>query len=76
MAEYGLFSDEGLVEGDFPTVEEARQVMATFYSPEDNLRVAEVCPDHREEERDGCEKCEEDESEEEEEEEGGQHHEH
>ncbi len=68
-AEFGLFSDEGLIEGGFTTALDALHTMRQVYSPEDELHVAECCPDHPEHERASCEECnaEEDEPEEEDE---------
>lgn len=58
--EYGIFSDEGFLEGDFYTKEAAEKCAADRYS-EDDVHVAECCEQHREEEKEGCEKCEEEE---------------
>lgn len=60
MNEYGLFSDEGLVEDGFYDVEVAKAALAT-YDPDDDLHVAEICPEHHEHERDYCEECNADE---------------
>lgn len=57
MAEWGLFNDEGLVEGEFRSKEEAFDAMTSGYDPEDGLTVEEVCPDHPEEPRQSCEEC-------------------
>jgi hypothetical protein len=55
--EYGLFSDEGIVEGGFHSLEEAIQAQEQRYDPEDGLEVEEVCPEHPDEPRLGCEEC-------------------
>ena len=68
---YGLFSDEGLVDSDFWTFEEAQKALLERYSEEDELEILEVCPDHPEQPREGCEECNAD-GEEEEDEEGGE----
>jgi len=68
-AEYGLFSDEGLVEGGFFSPEEANLALER-YSAEDGLEVEEVCPEHPEQPRRWCEECDSEETDEEEEEEG------
>lgn len=60
--EYGIFSDEGLLEGGFITVEAAQKVATTTYA-EDGVHVAEVCPEHEEQEREHCEECSADEPE-------------
>lgn len=46
--EYGLFNDEGLVEGDFWSEEQAHQARALDYDEDDELEVYEVCAEHRE----------------------------
>jgi hypothetical protein len=55
--EYGLFSDEGLVESGFYSAEEAREAARERYSEEDGLEIEEVCPDHPEQPHYGCEDC-------------------
>lgn len=57
MVEYGLFNDEGLMEGQFYGPEEARAAIADRYTEEDELEVHEVCPEHEGERRDVCEDC-------------------
>lgn len=42
--EFGLFNDEGLVEQDFWSKEGAEAAIKERYEPDDELRVAEVCP--------------------------------
>lgn len=54
--EYGIFSEEGLLEGDFYTVESAQAELELDYA-EDGAHVAEICPEHREHEREHCEVC-------------------
>lgn len=55
--EFGLFNDEGCVEAGFYSAEEARQAMETRYTGDDELEVEEICPDHPEQPRCGCEEC-------------------
>jgi hypothetical protein len=55
--EYGLFSDEGIVEGGFYSVAEAQAAIAERYDADDGLEVEEVCPEHPDHPRCGCEKC-------------------
>jgi len=55
--EYGLFNDEGLVEGGFYDRELARMAIDTHYDPEDGLTIEEICPDHPEHARHGCDEC-------------------
>lgn len=62
MTEYGIFNDEGLVEGDFYTPEEAREAIRERYETDDDLIVLEVCPEHREQPRHACDECDDFES--------------
>lgn len=55
--EYGLFSDEGLVESGFYSIEEASQARKERYAEDDGLDIEEVCPEHPEHARYGCEEC-------------------
>lgn len=70
MTHYGLFNDEGLVEGDFASLGEAEAALKSRYTADDDLHVAAQCHEHPEEEADFCASCldEEDEIGEEEEE--------
>ncbi len=54
--EFGIFSDEGCLERDFYSREEAERVLSERY-PDDGAHVGECCPDHPEEERETCELC-------------------
>jgi hypothetical protein len=65
MTEYGLFNDEGMVEGQFYSVQEAEAAIANRYDPEDELSIEEVCEEHPEHAKCGCEECEAEEMEEE-----------
>ena len=56
MKEWGIFSDEGLIEGEFYSKEDAEQA-ALKYDKEDEIYVSEICPYHRDNERNSCEKC-------------------
>lgn len=56
MTEYGIFSDEGLLEGDFHSRVSAENRLDSEYS-EDDAHIAIVCPEHREQEKDNCEEC-------------------
>jgi hypothetical protein len=64
---FGIFNDEGLVEGDFYSQEEAQTAIKERYSEEDDLHVAECCHDHPEQERESCEECNSEDKEEEDE---------
>lgn len=57
MTEYGIFSDEGLVAGDFYDRETAERWMAENTDADDGLHVAEICGDHRDHEKETCEEC-------------------
>jgi len=57
--EFGVFTDEGMVAGDFYSREAAETWMATNCEP-DEARVEEVCHDHEGQPRFGCERCAED----------------
>lgn len=59
---YGIFNDEGLLEGDFLTAEDAERERVKTYS-EDDAHVAVVCPDHEDQEYDSCESCDTEEDE-------------
>jgi hypothetical protein len=61
--EYGIFNNEGKIEGDFYSFESAVKAMAERYPEGDEVYVAECCPDHPEHERASCEECNADEAE-------------
>lgn len=55
--EYGIFNDEGLLEGGFYDPQQARYRMLTAYA-EEGAHVAPVCPDHPDSgEQGSCEHC-------------------
>lgn len=57
---FGLFNDEGCVEGDYSEAEAvARLAKYESEDPDHGMWVAEQCPDHPEHEKDSCELCEE-----------------
>jgi hypothetical protein len=58
--EYGIFNDEGCVEGGFASEAEAKAAIEDRYSDEDDLHVAEACHNHPEHEKESCEDCEAD----------------
>jgi len=64
MAEFGIFSDEGQIEADFHSKEDAQHAINERYSSEDELEVHECCPWHPEEIADSCELCLQEDSEE------------
>ncbi len=72
-AEWGIFTDEGKVEGDFYSRESADACFAKLTADDDdraaceseNMHVGECCHDHPENEKDNCEDCNAEESEDE-----------
>jgi hypothetical protein len=65
MIEFGIFSDEGLLEGDFHSREEAEAARVARYV-DDGARVGVVCPECHENELpqgevSGCPDCGQDE---------------
>jgi hypothetical protein len=60
MTEYGLFNDEGCLEAQMYSTEEAetrRQEYIAEGEHPDDVKVREMCPDHEGEPKDGCEEC-------------------
>lgn len=62
--EFGIFNDEGLVEGGFVDRDTAETTVREMYSDEDDLHVGEICHDHPDYEAANCEACAADEAEE------------
>lgn len=60
--EYGIFSDEGLLERDSSSAEEAERTRTKRYA-EDDATVHPVCHDHPEHPAHACEKCDAEDSE-------------
>lgn len=60
--EFGIFTDEGFMEGDFYSVAEAEAGIEARYDEGDGCYVAEVCPEHRDQEKGHCETCDAEES--------------
>lgn len=58
MREYGVFNDEGLLEGGFWSEWSALQSLLNDYSEEENAAVHLVCPEHPDQIEDECEECE------------------
>ena len=58
MSEYGIFSDEGCLEMQFYSRNEAEIASLKYVEEgEDGVHVSEICPDHPEQEREHCEEC-------------------
>jgi hypothetical protein len=60
--EYGIFNDEGLIEGGYSSQEDAEFDMNQEFDAEDNhpwlrVHVEKVCPDHPEQPKFGCKEC-------------------
>jgi len=64
MTEYGIFNDEGLLEGQFYDIAKAEAKLASDYN-EDDAYVAAVCPYHSGEEAGHCQSCAQEECDEE-----------
>lgn len=62
--EFGVFSDEGKIDGGFYSFEEAQNALESLYAEEDDVHVGECCHDHPEHEKDTCELCNAEEDEE------------
>lgn len=54
--EYGIFNDEGLVEQNYWSRSEAEAALDA-YDDEDDLEIAEVCPECRGGRADWCDVC-------------------
>lgn len=63
--EYGIFTGEGCIESGFYSRDEAQACIVQNYPEEDDARVAEICPEHPEQERHNCEDCNAEDSEDE-----------
>jgi len=63
--EFGIFNDEGKIEGGMFSRAEAEARMAEGYTSEDEVHIGECCHDHPEHEREGCEECPADDAEDE-----------
>jgi hypothetical protein len=63
MAEYGIFSESagGCIFAPCYSVQEAEQERDRLVAEDgeelDDLTVKELCPDHEEQPKDGCEEC-------------------
>lgn len=57
MKEYGVFNDEGLLEGGFWSETAALESLLNDYSEEDEATVHPVCPEHPDQIEDECEEC-------------------
>jgi hypothetical protein len=57
MSEFGIFNDEGKVEGDFCSMAEAQAPIDADPETYEGCYAAECCHDHPEYEKDNCEDC-------------------
>lgn len=60
MTEYGLFNDEGCLEAQMYSPEEAearRQEYIAEGEHPDDVTAKEICPDHEGQPKDSCEEC-------------------
>jgi len=55
MTEHGIFNDEGLLEGSLYSPKEIQDALSRY--SEDEVHLAEICPDHPEQEAKFCEEC-------------------
>ncbi len=55
--EYGIFNDEGLVEGSFSSQAEAQRAIEERYDEDDALTVELLCRDHSSNAAEQCEDC-------------------
>ena len=61
MTEYGIFNEEGLIEGGFYDKEAALQYVSDICIDEPSAYVEEICVDHPEQPAGSCQDCLEDE---------------
>jgi hypothetical protein len=67
MIEYGIFNDEGCIDREFYTYRSAQIALAAYYAAGGRfLSIEELCPEHDEQPKDGCEECDAEEDEDEE----------
>ena len=55
--EYGIFNDEGCLESDFYSREAAEHALLKYAPDDPHAYVEEVCEEHRDQPRFGCEEC-------------------
>ena len=55
--EFGIFAEDGLLEGGFFSAEDAQKVLDGCYSPDDEAHVGACCHDHPQHEAATCEEC-------------------
>lgn len=56
MAQFGIFNDEGMIDGPYDSRVEAQEAARDHHAEED-YRVLELCPDHEGEPNASCEPC-------------------
>ncbi len=57
MTEYGIFNDEGILEGNLYYLGVAEKLRTDRYWDDPHAYVSEVCPDHPDQPKEGCEEC-------------------
>ena len=55
--EYGIFTDEGLIEGGFWSRSDAEDALVEHQHLDDEVWVAPLCPEHEGEPAGYCEQC-------------------
>lgn len=60
--QFGIFNDEGLVDGGFHTAAHAAEFITENYTAEDELEVLEQCSGHPDHAAISCEMCNEEEN--------------
>lgn len=60
MTEFGIWSEEagGFILTQIYSHDEGVKELTSMDSETDTLTVIEICPDHQEQPKDGCEECE------------------
>jgi len=57
MREYGIFTDEGMIDGPIYTQEDAAKTLTYWLEQGETATVEETCPEHNEEPAAYCNEC-------------------
>ena len=57
MKAYGVFNDEGMIDGPFYSIDSAQREWEAYVELDEECRVRELCAEHPEQPRDACEEC-------------------